>query len=87
MKRTTIREICEYYGQNYDNVKHMKEFIKNLKNRYNLKDDIVEEMWIILGNLEDFLEYDETIEGKTLGEFINKLQKCEIKITKKTLIK
>ena len=35
MERTTIREICEYYGQNYDNVKHMKEFIKNLKNRYN----------------------------------------------------
>jgi len=52
-----------------------------------MKDDIVEEMWIILGNLEDFLEYDETIEGKTLGEFINKLQKCEIKIKKKTLIK
>jgi len=35
MKRTTIREICEHYGQIYDNVKHMKEFIKTLKNRYN----------------------------------------------------
>ena len=27
MKRTTVKEICNYYGQNYDNVKHMKEFI------------------------------------------------------------
>ena len=34
MKRTTVREICQYYGQQYDNVKHMKEFIKQLKKRY-----------------------------------------------------
>ena len=34
MKRTTVREICDYYGQYYDNVKHMKEFIKQLKKRY-----------------------------------------------------
>jgi len=34
MKRTTVREICEYYGQYYDNVRHMKGFIKQLKNRY-----------------------------------------------------
>mgnify|MGYP003982381339 CR=1 FL=1 len=34
MKRTTVREICSYYGQNYDNVKHMKQFIKQLKKQY-----------------------------------------------------
>jgi len=34
MKRTTVREICNYYGQQYDNIKHMKEFIKQLKKRY-----------------------------------------------------
>ena len=34
MKRTTVREICIFYGQQYDNVKHMKEFIKQLKKRY-----------------------------------------------------
>ena len=34
MKRTTVKEICNYNGQNYDNVKHMKEFIKQLKKRY-----------------------------------------------------
>ena len=34
MKGTTVREIWEYYGQHYDNVKHMKEFIKQLKKRY-----------------------------------------------------
>ena len=31
----TIRDICNYYGQNYDNVKHMTEFLKQLKNKYN----------------------------------------------------
>ena len=30
----TIREICEYYGQQYDNVKHMTNFLKTLKERY-----------------------------------------------------
>ena len=34
MKRTTVREICEHYGQYYDNVKQMKQFIKQLKKRY-----------------------------------------------------
>lgn len=34
MKRTTVREICNYYGLYYDNVKHMKEFIKQLKKQY-----------------------------------------------------
>ena len=34
MKRTTVKEICNYYGQHYDNVKHMKEFIKQLKKQY-----------------------------------------------------
>ena len=28
------REIVEYYGQIWDNVKHMKSFIKELRNRY-----------------------------------------------------
>ena len=30
----TIREICEYYGQHYDNVKHMTNYLKRLKERY-----------------------------------------------------
>jgi len=30
----TTREICEYYGQNYNNVKHLTKFIRNLKTRY-----------------------------------------------------
>ncbi len=30
----TTREICEYYGQDYDNVKHMTNFLKRLKERY-----------------------------------------------------
>ena len=28
------REIVEYYGQIWDNIKHMKKFIKELRNRY-----------------------------------------------------
>jgi len=28
------REIVEYYGQDYDNVKHMKSFIQRLRLRY-----------------------------------------------------
>ena len=32
--KVSTREICNYYGQNYDNVRHMKGFIKQLKNRY-----------------------------------------------------
>ncbi len=30
----TIREICEYYGQQYDNVKHMDNYLYNLRERY-----------------------------------------------------
>lgn len=30
----TDREIVEYYGQIYENVKHMKKWIKNLRARY-----------------------------------------------------
>ena len=40
-------------------------------------------LWKMLYNLEDYLEYDETRMGKELGEFIDKLQKCDIKITPK----
>ena len=29
-----IKEIVLYYGQNWDNVKHMKNFLKELKERY-----------------------------------------------------
>jgi len=32
--KVSTREICDYYGQNYDNIRHMKKFIKQLKNRY-----------------------------------------------------
>ena len=39
------REIVEYYGQIWDNVKHMKKFIKELRNRYE------EEEQIPFGNL------------------------------------
>ena len=39
------REIVEYYGQIWDNVKHMKKFIKELRNRYE------EEEQISFGNL------------------------------------
>ena len=30
----SIKEICLFYGQNYDNVKHMKQYLKRLKERY-----------------------------------------------------
>ena len=29
-----IKEICFYYGQNYDNVKYMEQYLKRLKERY-----------------------------------------------------
>ena len=32
--KVSAREICRYYGQDYDNIRHMKGFIKQLKNRY-----------------------------------------------------
>ena len=34
------REIVEYYGQIWDNVKHMKKFIKELRNRYKEEEQI-----------------------------------------------
>lgn len=30
----TDKEICHYYCQIWGNVKHMREFIENLRNRY-----------------------------------------------------
>ena len=33
-QKVSAREICNYYGQNYDNIRHMKQFIKQLKNKY-----------------------------------------------------
>ncbi len=33
----TTREICEYYGQIYENVKHMTEYIKGLKKQYSIE--------------------------------------------------
>lgn len=41
-----------------------------------------EELWKVLYNLEDHLEYGETKIGKELSLFINKLQNCKIEITK-----
>ena len=29
-----IKEICIYYGQNYNNLKHMTKYLKQLKKRY-----------------------------------------------------
>ncbi len=40
----TTREICEYYGQHYENVKHMTNYLKRLKEAY--RDDFDE--WKIL---------------------------------------
>lgn len=34
MKKITNKYIVEYYGQIYDNVKHMKKYIEKLKERY-----------------------------------------------------
>jgi hypothetical protein len=30
----TKREICEYYGQEYENIKHLKWFVESLVQRY-----------------------------------------------------
>tara|TARA_R100001510_G_scaffold15289_1_gene12789 strand:- start:3066 stop:3218 length:153 start_codon:yes stop_codon:yes gene_type:complete len=30
----TPKEIVQYYGQQWDNVKHLKKYIKTLENRY-----------------------------------------------------
>jgi len=34
MQRVSDREIVQYYGQIWANVKHMKSFIKELRERY-----------------------------------------------------
>ena len=46
-----------------------------------MKEETKEELFDILYELEDFLEYDKTQQGKKLGELINKLQ--EELLTKK----
>ena len=33
----TTKEICEHYGQIYENVKHMTEYIKGLKKQYSIE--------------------------------------------------
>ena len=43
----TTREICEYYGQDYDNVKHMTNFLKRLKKRYKIEKEL--EWWRTYG--------------------------------------
>ena len=30
----TTKEIVQYYGQQWDNIKHLKKYIKTLENRY-----------------------------------------------------
>jgi len=30
----TTKEICKYYGQHYDNVKHMTQYLKRLTEQY-----------------------------------------------------
>lgn len=30
----TLKEICEYYGEQYDNVKHMTDYLKRLTEQY-----------------------------------------------------
>lgn len=36
----TKREICSHYGQIYENVKHMKEFINMLTKKY-IEDNLI----------------------------------------------
>jgi|TARA_R100000479_G_scaffold36874_1_gene16314 hypothetical protein len=40
-----------------------------------MKQETKKELFNLLYDLEIFLEYDKTKEGKKLGKFINKLQK------------
>tara|TARA_R100001015_G_C4474571_1_gene57090 strand:+ start:96 stop:257 length:162 start_codon:yes stop_codon:yes gene_type:complete len=40
-----------------------------------IKEKTINELFDILYDLEIYLEFDETEQGKKLGEFINKLQK------------
>lgn len=46
-----------------------------------MKEETKEELFDVLYELEDFLEYDKTEQGKKLGKLINKLQ--EELLTKK----
>ena len=34
MKTISNKQIAEYYGQNYDNIKHMKKYLEILKETY-----------------------------------------------------
>jgi hypothetical protein len=84
----TKKEIVSYYGQEYDNVKHIKGYVNALCERY--KKELVkkkqinmkEKLFTMLYNLEDYLEYDRTEIGRELGNFINELQDCNIIIRK-----
>lgn len=44
MKGISNREIVQYYGQIWANVKHMKSFIRELRERYSK--EMGEEKWI-----------------------------------------
>ena len=35
----TDREIIEHYGQIWDNVKHMKSYVRTLRERYNRENE------------------------------------------------
>lgn len=41
MNRLTDREVVENYGQIYDNVKHMKQFIKRLHAQYKKDNEVI----------------------------------------------
>tara|TARA_R110002074_G_scaffold72684_2_gene167297 strand:+ start:414 stop:728 length:315 start_codon:yes stop_codon:yes gene_type:complete len=57
-----------------------KEPIKEnyVKKRLKTPKEIYEELMRLAHNLEDKLQYDETVKGKEWGELVNKLQKFKL---------
>ena len=48
----TIKEICQYYGQQYDNVKHMKNYLNMLRERYKTeKNNVLRERELGIANV------------------------------------
>ena len=40
MKKMSNKQIVEYYGQIYDNVKHMKKYLERLRETYKKENNI-----------------------------------------------
>ena len=51
MQRVSDREIVQYYGQIWANVKHMKSFIRELRERY-IK-EMGEEKWKLIKYIQN----------------------------------